>query len=142
MPKPKTFDELLADCKQDFISHNFKEKYFPLEPIAPDEDKWEVCEYHFKTKITGQDAFRELRKMGYRLLDGSRRAMEYMAAKRNINIEYSLIITACWQFPDHQWYAPVFHQGGGIRYVETVNLDRSKRFGPSFGWLVLRKKTP
>ncbi|MFA5413122.1 MAG: hypothetical protein WC348_01080 [Patescibacteria group bacterium] len=131
------FRRLLDMCKQDWVNPDFNEANCPLEPVAPDEHYWEVYEHHFDRMMTGEEAFAELEKLGYRLLGGLRRAMEFIAAHPDIQLDHPLIITARWQIQDGVWYAPVARRHGGERDLGLNCLDRD--FSPNFGWLVLRK---
>jgi hypothetical protein len=131
------FRRLLDMCKQDWVSSDFNEANFPLEPVAPDEAEWEVVEHHFDRMVIGEEAFAELEKLGYRLLGGSRRAMKFIAAHLDIQLDHPLVITARWQFPNGCWCAPIAGRVGGERGLSLLGLVRG--FLPHYGWLVLRK---
>ncbi len=134
----KTFAELLAACRQGWVNPDFNEANFPLEPVAPDEDDWEVYEYHFKDVVTGEQAMKELEAMGYRLLGGSRRGLEFLAKNSDLQMDHPLVITARWQDRGGDWYAPFASRGGGRRglILNYLGFD----FSPVYGWLVLRKR--
>lgn len=136
------FQSLLAACRQDLVEPEFTEKHYPLEPVAPDEDKWEVVEHKFDGKMKGEDAFTELRAMGYRLC-GPRRAMEFIAAHPDLQLDHPLMVTARWQDPKDGWCAPVFSRArevGRYLYVERLDRDFGDDFRPGFSWLVLKKR--
>jgi hypothetical protein len=135
--KKATFQSLLAACRQDWVSSDFNETNFPLEPVSPDEDEWEVVEYHFGRLVTGEEAFSELEKMGYRLC-GPRRAMEFVAVHPDIQGDHPLVVTARWQSSSGYWCAPVF-------YLDVVKRKAYLEYlghvlNPSHGWLVLHKR--
>lgn len=136
----RSFDELLAACKQDWFSPYFNEKYFPLEPIAPDESKWEIYEHHFNQQVNGPNAFKRLEELGYRLCGGTRRAMEYVAnGHYDIQLNHRLIVTVRWQYSPGDWFAPVFYSYRNERRLDISYFDNT--FDSDDGWLVLRKKT-
>ncbi len=116
----KTFAELLAACRQNWVDHSFTEKHFPLEPVAHDEDSWEVVEHRFDRAMTGEKAFVELRNLGYRLLGGSRRAMEFLAKNPDLQFDHPLVVTARWQDPRGYWCAPFADRFGGEREVRAA----------------------
>ena len=134
----KTFSDLLADCRQSRVNPHFNEENFPLEPVAPDEADWEVYEHHFEETVTGEEAFRRLEEMGYRLC-GPRRAMEFIAAHPDLQLDRSVIVTARWLDSDGGWCAPIFYRHDGRR---GLNLDclGDDDFGSGCGWLVLHKR--
>lgn len=134
----KTFAELLAACRQGWVNPDFNEANFPLEPVAPDEDDWEVYEYHFKDVVTGEQAMKELEAMGYRLLGGSRRGLEFLAKNSDLQMDHPLVITARWQDRDGDWCAPIANRSDDGRFLGLGYLDND--FSPDCGWLVLRKR--
>ncbi len=136
---PKTFNHLLSLCRLDSVNpDNFSEEYCPLEPVALDEAEWEVYEHHFSETMNGEVAFRELQKMDYRLLNGSRRAMEFLAIHPDIQIHHPLIITVRCQNPEGEWFVPIAGRDGVKRDLRLSWLDED--FDPNYGWLVLRRK--
>lgn len=132
------FGSFLSACRQDWVDPDFNEENFPLEPVASDEDDWEVVEYHFDRTLTGKEAFRRLEKLGYRLLGGSRRAMEFLAAHPDLQDNHPLVITVRWQHRDGDWNVPIADRRGDERKVPLVYFDYD--FPPRYGWLVLRRK--
>jgi hypothetical protein len=80
----ESFTTLLSQCRQEWRDSHFTEKLWPLEPVSPDEDKWEVVEHYFSEDVEIEDGFRRLKEMtfsgDYRLLTGSRRAMKWIIA--------------------------------------------------------------
>jgi len=128
---------LIAACRQTWVSSGFNEEHFPLESVAPDEADWEVYEHHFDQPIEGEEAFRRLEEMGYRLC-GPRRAMEFIVAHPDIQLDHPLVITARWQERGRHWSAPFFFRCGAEREVYLRHLVGV--FGPDAGWLVLRKR--
>jgi hypothetical protein len=136
-PVASTFRDLLAACRQDWVSPDFNGANYPLEPTDPDEAEWEVYEYHFSETANGEDAFKNLEKLGYRLC-GVRRAMEFIAAYPDLQLDHPLVITARWQDPRGYWCAPFADRGVGKRRLDLVYLARG--FDPRYGWLVLRKR--
>jgi len=136
---PKTFNHLLSLCQLDSVNpDNFSEEYCPLEPVALDEADWEVYEHHFSGTMNGEVAFSELQKMDYRLLNGSRRAMEFLAVHPDIQTHHPLIITARWQNPEGEWFMPIAGRDGVKRDLRLSWLDED--FDLNYGWLVLRRK--
>jgi hypothetical protein len=133
------FNYLIAACAQLEISAEFREEYFPVEPIAGDENEWKVCPHRFSEDIVGDEAIRQLgADPGCRLLNGSRRAMEYIADNPAIQLSMPLIVTAGRQFPDGYWYVPVFYWHGKKRRLILYRLDGI--FLACCGWLVLRRR--
>lgn len=131
--------QMCVACRQHLVTSDFSEVNFPLEPVALDEKEWEVYEHHFGHTVTGEEAFRELEKLGYRPLNGSRRAMEFIAAHTDLQLNHPLVVTARWQAPNESWFVPIFcHHPGGKREVDLLCL--TVNFGPRCGWLVLRKR--
>jgi len=134
------FRSLLAACRLDWVSEGFNEMNFPLEPMTDDEAEWEVVEYHFDGVVTGEEAFRKLEAMGYRLLGGSRRAMEYITVHADLPSGPPLIVTASWLHQKDCLFAPVYSQGRSGKWgLDLVCLTRD--FGPDHEWLVLKKRT-
>lgn len=144
----RSFTDLLAACRQDWVNSDFNEKNFPLEPIADDEAGWEVCEHHFGRAVNGSEAFKELvENPDYRLC-GPRRAMEYISnGHLNDQLDHPLIVTAIgghrpsepWKAFDHRPYVPVFLGDCDGRILRVCYLDSG--FKLSSGWLVLRKRS-
>lgn len=139
MSKKHSFNKLLSACKQDWVNLNFNEDNFPLEPVADDENEWEVYEHFFDEDIDGFDAPERLKKLGYRLLGGPRRAMKYVAKHLNIQLDHLLVIAGVsWECPGGGWCLPVFCEDDDGRNLCLAWLDCE--FDSSSGWLVLRKK--
>jgi hypothetical protein len=136
--KKTTFQSLLLACRQYWVSPSFNETNYPLEPVAPDEDEWEVYKYHFETKVKSEEIFLRLEEMGYRLLGGSRRAMEFIAENHDLQLDHPFVITARWQAPDGIWCAPIAVHDGAKHLLGLLNLKGE--FDSLFGWLVLRRK--
>jgi hypothetical protein len=129
------FRRLLDFCHQDWVDSDFNEGNYPLEPVTSDEADWEVYEYHFLETVTGEEAFRRLEEMGYRLLGGSRRAMEFIAAHPDLQSDRALIITT----RSFGLFAPVFHQREAKRRLSLLPMMLGE-VNSSCGWLVLRKR--
>ncbi len=133
-----TWRSLLNACKQELVNGEFTEEHYPLEPVADDENEWEICEHHFNETVTEEEAFRRLPELGYRLLGGPRRAMEFVAKNPDLQMDHPLVVTARWRRPKGLWYAPVFYRDDGRR---SLILDwLVVAFNPICGWLVLRKR--
>ncbi len=138
--KKATFQSLLAACRQDWVHPDFEEKNFPLETVADDEDEWEVHEHHFQSAICGKIAFEEFKAMGplgFRLC-GVRRAIEFIAAHPDLQLDHPLIVTTLGLNRGSHRCAPVFDRGDGKRKVYLNSLTGD--FGPRCGWLVLHKR--
>jgi hypothetical protein len=129
------FQSLLVACRQNWVSPDFNETNFPLEPVAPDEADWEVVEHHFDRTMTGKEAFVELQQLGYRLLGGSRRGLEFLAANPGLQNDHPLVITARWRHQDGNWFVPITK-----RYELDLCYYLASCFAPHYGWLVLRKR--
>ena len=117
-----SFTDLLVACKQSWFNSDFNENNFPLESISSDELDWEVHEYRFDRTVNGLDAFKKLKKLGYRLC-GPRRAMEYIAKNPDIQLNHPLITTVHWEFSKGFWCAPVFNRNYDKRYLNFYGLD-------------------
>ena len=139
-PSKSLWQNLLDACRQKQIYEDFTEAHYPLEPVAADESEWEVYEHHFEETVTGEEAFTRLEKLGYRHLNGTRRAMQFVAEHPNLQLDHPLVVTARWQFSVGRWCAPVFCRDGDWCELGLDWLDSSK-FEPCFGWLVLRKRS-
>lgn len=140
MSNSSLWQTLLAACQQDEVDPDFNEANFPLEPVAPDEAEWEVYEHHFLRTVRGRMAFRGIERLGYRYC-GPRRAMEFVAAHPDLQLDHPLVVTARWQDLDGNWYAPVFYRDDDERDLRLGFLAYD--FGPRYaryGWLVLRKR--
>jgi len=138
---PPLFDKLVKACKQYEVHPEFTAENFPLEPVAPDEGDWEVHKYHFEQKMIISAAFEELVRLGYRLCNGPRRALEWVAkGHRNDQLECPMIITTSWQNSNNgHRYAPIFHRDIVLhRGLLLLDLDGSAKAGVDF--LVLCKK--
>lgn len=136
-----SFADFLAACKQSSVNEicgGFTEENFPLEPVADDENEWKVCEHCFLKEINGFDAFRQLEEdPGYRFC-GPRRAMEYVAEHPDGQLNYSLIVTTRVNLNACVCYVPIFHRTNDQRGLDIFKLDAD--FGPSYSWLVLKRK--
>lgn len=139
----KTFAELLDACILDNVDDRFNAGNFPLEPVADDEEEWEVYAYQFEDPINGLAAFEELTNLGYRLC-GPRRAMEFIA-KHIVEIQdINLFIMPVRLQDGEGWFVPTFlkgrdsFSGRSWHYLHLYNLRDD--FTPVFDWLVLRKK--
>ena len=131
------FRRLLDFCHQDWVNPDFNEGNYPLEPVTSDEADWEVYEHHFDRTMTVKEAFAELEKLGYRLLGGSRRGMEFIAAHTDLQLDHPLIITARWQ-----GYALMADRDVHGRRLDLIAIAFYSvlSFGPSCGWLVLKRR--
>jgi hypothetical protein len=118
----------------DFIYKDFNEKNYPLEPVAIDEEQWEVYDYHFSEMIDGREAFNQLEKLGFRLFSGSRRAMQFIAEHPQLIEDHPLILAGL----SFQGYLPLFERPGERRFLNGHMLDSN--ITPRYGWLVLRRK--
>lgn len=141
MAKPASeWQTLLGACQQHKVHPEFNERNFPLEPVAPDEMEWEVYELELKESIRGEATFEKLQKLGYRLC-GPRRAMEFIAAAPDHQLHHSLIVTARWQCPLHDWHAPIFYYGVvNERNLGIIGLASLDFPATSCRLLVLRKR--
>lgn len=130
---------LYAACKQQFSNpREFTEEHFPLEPPAPDDDKWRIYEHYFPETVKGDDAYARLKEMGFRTMSGLRRAMEFLARNQHLQLDHPVVITAAWRnFQDGRLYVPVFDGADGKRLVRLRPL--ASRFGEECGWLVLER---
>jgi len=133
----KTFQGLLATCKQDEVDYRFNEGHFSLEPVAPNEDDWEVHEHFFSASVDGLKAFGALEQLGNYQPCGPRRAMTFIATHLHDQLENDLVVTTRWYWGVN-WWTPVFCGNGSKRILKLQRLNR--KFGPCDGWLVLRRK--
>lgn len=136
----ESFQNLLAACKQDgYRDPEFTESRWPLEPVAPDEDDYEEIEHHFTGTMTIEEGLRRLSEMEtkgeIRLLKGSRRAMKYIAAHPNAQLDYSIILPLRAQDSNGGWVVPIFCHDGPRRFLDLCYLDGEA--DPDCSWLVL-----
>lgn len=141
----KTFSKLLKNCKQDVIYPDFTEARWPLEPVAADEDDYEVAEHHFTETVTLEEGLRRLTAMAekgeIRLLTGSRRAMEWVATHLEVQLDHPVILPLQAQGYDGRRVVPIFHRRWGGDYGRRLvlyYLDYGAYSG--CGWLILRKR--
>jgi len=140
----ESFAELLAACKFDEnVLKKFNEENWPLEPVEPDEDEWEVFEYQFP-KVTmidqGLEQLQEMVVKGeIRLLTGSRRALKWIAEHPNAQLDHSIILPIPERVAFNQMVIPVFEAGYPHRRIINFRLVDTAAF-QNFRWLVLRKK--
>jgi hypothetical protein len=133
---------LLDDCRQNRVDPDFTEANFPLERIASDEHKWEVYVYHFPKMVWGEDVLPQLEKLGYRPC-GVRRAMQFVAENRYLQLNEDLVVTGRWRARDGSWF-PIFRLSlDHDRLLSVIKLGHG--FNPSVfhpnenrGWLVQR----
>jgi hypothetical protein len=112
-----TFKSLLAACHQAWVNSDITEDHFPL---LDDGTKGPVEEYCFGKTITGLEAERQLKKMGYKLI-GMKRGMEYIAAHPDNQLDHPIIVLgAQWQFPIGNVYVPYFCRFNGKRYLYLI----------------------
>lgn len=138
----KLWKELLRGQK--IVDLDFAEHHFPLESDEGD-DGWEVYVHFFQHGVRGEQALRLLEEQGFRLLEGARRAMEYLVAFPALQNKRPLVISCSWQKSSGCWLVPEFRTSrfGASETRQTVVALRrltNKEFGPEVGWLVLRKK--
>ncbi len=143
---PSAWQRLFDACRQDEIDADFNESRFPLEPIAPDEDDWEVHQYSFANLalgLHGDEIVRRLNNEGYRRC-GPRRGMQFISKNPDIQTRCSLVLPTEWRRSE-QSVVPVFGRNG---YWDCHNPLRVVRLHPIEGlfhsgliaWLVLHKK--
>lgn len=113
---------------------DFNEGNFSLEVVADDEQEWEVHEHHFAESVIIEEAFPELEKLGFRLLGGVRRVMEFTASHPDFHWRgHGVIATVRWQK-----FVPVFDPGCGLCLVHLRGWR--ERATPDEGFFVLRRK--
>jgi len=133
----KTFRELLDACGQGEIDSCFNDDNFPLEPHLPGDDEWEVYEHRFPFAVhMDLGNFSSLERAGFRLC-GPRRAMEFVAAHPELQLDHPIVVTA-YYCELGGLYMPVFSAKDGKRVLTfgAVGSD----FSPRFGWLLLCRK--
>lgn len=140
-PTKLEFQELLDACQLTLVGLDFNEKNFPLEPIEPDEDEWTPHEHCFEKAMLGDDALQELKDLGYRFFNGSRRALQYIAGCKK---EYTLVIVIPWTDPQNNPCVPLLSD---LSYDSMPDwqlimwrLNKKFEFPQQWRWLVLRKK--
>lgn len=166
----RTWKDYLLACKQLWVTPNFNSGTWPLEPVAVDEDEWEVVEHMFsdgvRDKQTRQNPdcwkgkerlhrLNEMVKKGEIRPCGIRRAMEYVAAHSDIQLNHELVVMVTGpvlmygfhgihEAGDLGHYLPVFCSNPIAHYQpeERMLEVRSTHgdFSLSCGWLVLRKR--
>ena len=141
-----TFKSLLDACHQDgYRSSDFTEDRFPLEPVATDEADWEVVEHYLTKTGTLDDGLKQLKKLEakgeIKLLTGSRRAMEYIAAHPEAQLDHPIILPLRARDSGGDCCLPVFSRrwGGGRRSLFLCRTGST--FGSLCSWLVLRPKS-
>ena len=144
-----SFDDLFDAFQQhDYGDTEFTESRWPLEPVALDENDWEVVEHRFAKNLTIKEGLRRLTKMAdegkIRLLAGSRRAMEWVAPHLDDGLIHPAILPLCAQDSDGKWVVPVFglmwHDGSCQPGMTLYDLDEMTY--PAHRWLVLRRIQP
>lgn len=140
-----SFASLLAACKQDgYCNPDFTESRWPLEAVAPDEDEWEEHRHHFEETVTIEEGIRRLKEMeakGEIRLIGPRRAMKWIAAHLDAQLEQPIILPLPAQNSVGGLVAPIFYRywlDDFRRYLRLYNLGNDA--APYCGWLVLRKR--
>ena len=140
-----TFASLLKACHQNgYCNSDFTESRWHLEPIATDEADWEVVEHYLTKTGALEDGVKQLEKLAtkgeIRLLTGSRRAMEYIAAHPDAQLDHPIILPLRAQRSSGYWCLPVFGRlwGGRRRSLGLYSTDDA--FDSSYSWLVLRKR--
>ena len=100
---------------------------------------------HYLTKTGAlEDGVKQLEKLAtkgeIRLLTGSRRAMEYIAAHPDAQLDHPIILPLRAQDSSDYWCLPVFSRiwRGGQRSLDLCYTVST--FYSSYGWLVLRKR--
>jgi len=138
----RLFIKLLSACKMKWVDENFTEKNFSLEPITADESDWEVCVHHFKYYTYYFSAIKKIKKNPNYQLCGPRRAMEYIAHRRNLRNPL-IMTTHWWNSGGECWGIPII--GRSWDYNRIINLAYISKgedadFPPEYGWLVLKRK--
>ncbi len=133
-------------CKQNWIDPDLMEPRWPLEPVAVDEGEWEVVEHHFDKKVSLKDGIAALKKLAkkgdVRLLAGLRRAMEWIAAHPNAQLDHPIILPLARMDSDGYLVVPIFNRIWGYTHRRDLSLSRLDDVAyPHFAWLVLRKRT-
>lgn len=141
---PRSFADLLVACKQ--YHNSINEKKFPLEPVSPEEDDWEVYEHHYTSNVNGTGFLNDIEKLGYRPC-GLRRAMEYIAdGHQDDQLDHPIVVTTAVEHRDmynqfRGWIVPIFtEEAGGRRSLISGVIGLDSCFKPGDVWLVLRKK--
>ena len=140
-----TFASLLKACHQNgYCNSDFTEDRWPLESIAADENDWEVVGHYLTKTGALEDGVKQLEKLAtkgeIRLLTGSRRAMEYIAAHPDAQLDHPIILPLRAQDSSDFWCLPVFY-GYWIGRQRGLNLcSTGITFDSGYGWLVLRKR--
>ncbi len=146
--KQKSFAELLADCKLDVVNPMFNEAGWPLEPVEPYENEWELNDERvFENTVTIEQGLNLLGEMStdghVRCPNGSRQAMEWLAKNPDKQLDYPIILPVL-QRNSTEKIVPIFmsrHEAGGKikRLLVTGRLDT--KVYSSCRWLILRKRT-
>ena len=141
-----TFKSLLDACHQTgYCNPDFTESRWLLEPIATDEADWEVVEHYLTKTGTLDDGPEQLKKLAakgeIRLLTGSRRAMEYIAAHPEAQLNHPIILPLRAQDSCGRWCLPVFcgDWDGSRRALHLLSTGLT--FDSDYSWLVLRPKS-
>lgn len=147
----QTFQSLLEACHQGgHRKPDFTESRWPLEPVAADEADWEVVEHHIQSSGTLTEGLHWLERLAvidsvrslgdFRLLTGSRRAMEYISTHQEAQLDHPIILPLRAQDSDGLWCFPVFSRDWYGRQ-RNLNLDSSDvTFRSHYSWLVLCRK--
>ena len=140
-----TFASLLKACHQNgYCNSDFTESRWHLEPIATDEADWEVVEHYLTKTGALEDGVKQLEKLAtkgeIRLLTGSRRAMEYIAAHPDAQLDHPIILPLRAQNSSDYWCLPVFDGDWSGRLRRLVLYGTGGTFDSDYSWLVLRKR--
>ena len=148
MTAQESFDELLNARRYEYVNGGFTEANWPLEPVEPDEDEWEVSEYQFPESLTVEQGLGLLQEMAdsgeIRLSTGSRRALKWIAEHPDKQTEYPIILPLCRKVLPGWSAVPFFGHGKiwggtGRQRLHLYKLD--ERVFLTHRWLILRKKT-
>ncbi|MEK7508568.1 MAG: hypothetical protein AAB568_01795 [Patescibacteria group bacterium] len=137
---------LLKACRQDCGEPHFTKSRWPLGPVAADEAGWEVTEYRNDHSVTGFKALQHLEDMvaksngQFRLMAGSRLAMEYIAKHPDAQLDHMVILPISALDPSDCWCLPVFGNWLDIRKRSFGLFNTAGMFRPHCGWLVLKRK--
>ena len=141
-----TFASLLEACHQTgYCNPDFTESRWPLEKVEADEADWEVVEHYLTKTGALEDGVKQLEKLAtkgeIRLLTGSRRAMEYIAAHPDAQLDHPIILPLRAQYSSDYWCLPVFSRYWNGRQRRLGLYYTDDAFGSDDGWLVLRPKS-
>jgi hypothetical protein len=135
------FQSLLSACQQDEVNSAFHAQYFPIEPLASDEEEWEEHLYAFPDNVKGMDALQQLLKLGFRPC-GVRRAMKFLSRHSGLQDQYNIIIATVGRDNEGESCLPVFDRNSptGRRRVSLVSIDGTYCRTDRWKWLVLRPR--